>query len=95
MQATIIRFWAQSNKARLLHPLPSQVRVLVNPDFEEVKAGIAEFKPTFLYLCGHTSYDQNKAYGTISGLQFRGATRIKGLPHGGVHLHGPEPWVLP
>jgi hypothetical protein len=68
--------------------------VLLNPDFEEVKAGIAEFKPTFLYLCGHTTYDQNKAYGNITGLQFRGGSRIQGLPWWGPHLHG-WAWVMP
>lgn len=72
---------AVQGRRQLLGVLPPlQVQVLVHPQFSEFQAAVGEFKPTMIYLCGPTSYEQNRSTGTIGPLQFKGRPRSRLLP---------------
>lgn len=53
--------------------------MLVNPDFATFQQAVSDFKPSLIYLAGHTSFEHDKVRGTIGPLQFKGESRCAAL----------------
>lgn len=53
-----------------------QVKLAIDPTFEEFRGALQEFKPTLLYVAGSSSYEQNHVTGLVGPVQFKGAWEI-------------------